>query len=231
MGALDFTAFCDLLKFRAGNNAALSAVVPNTDTYNLYGIWINSAYRQLCTQDKILGLQKKLHFPQLNTSATATTTDGTAYVSVPSDCLSLIEVYDTTNNRNLDWIPNSVYLDYTDRTTATAEGDPTEWTKYGSYIYLHPTPGTTGDTLTIYYKKLVADMSGTQTTAIGAEWDDVILELATYKMYVWTHEDSAKIKLAHDTFLEMALGLADVYNSEEKDSDITLAPSLAYLGK
>ena len=189
MGNLGFDTFCDLLKFRAGNNPALSTASPNSTSYDLYGIWVNSAYRQLCTQDKILGLDKKLHFPQLFTSTTKTTTDGTAYVTAPTDCLYVTDVFDETNKRNLEWIPYSVYVDHTDRATAASEGDPTKWTRRGTNLYLYPTPGTTGDTLTVYYKKLVADLSGTQTTDIGAEWDDVILELATYKMFVWTHED------------------------------------------
>lgn len=226
MGA-DFTTLSDLLKFRLGNNAALSAVVPNTATYNLYGIWVNSAYRQLCTQDGILGFQKKLHFPQLHVSTTKTTTDGTAYVEVPTDALYITEVYDTTNNVKLDQISWKKYIGYTDRTDTSAEGDPTEWTRHESRIYLHSTPGTTGDTITIYYKKLVADLSGTLTTDIGAEWDDAIIELATYKAMIWTG-DYDKAKFCRDAFLEMAGGLASIALKDELDSDVSIGPSAAY---
>ena len=228
MGALDHTTLSDLVKFRLGNNAALSAVVPNSATYNLYGIWVNSAYRQLCSQDGILGLPKKLHFPQLHTSTTKTTTDGTAYVAAPSDTLFITEVYDTTNNRKLDQISWKRYIGYTDRTTTSSEGDPTEWTRNGARLYLHQTPGTTGDTITIYYKKLVADMSGTLTTDIGAEWDDVIVELATYKGLIWTGEYD-KAKFCREAFLEMAGGLAGVAAKDDLDSDTTLGPSTSYM--
>jgi hypothetical protein len=226
MGALGFDDFCELLKFRAGNNPALDAA--GVSALNYYGIWTNSAYRQLCTQDKIFGMKKNLYFPQLMTSATKLTTDSTPYVATPSDCLYIEDIFDTTNGKNLDWIPWSVYLEYTDRTDTSAEGDATEWTRYGSNIYLHPTPGTTGDTLTIYYKKLVADLSGTQTTAIGAEWDDVIIELAAYKMFTWTHEYD-KAKLVKEAFLEMSAGLADIYSAEEKDTGETWQPSNSYM--
>ena len=226
MGALGFDDFKEQLKLRAGNRADLDTA--GASSLNYYGIWINSAYRQLCTQDNVLGLKKNLYFPQLLTSTTKTTTDGTAYVAVPTDALYIEDVFDTTNGRNLDWISWSTYAEYTDRTSSTAEGDATEWTRRGTYIYLHPTPGTTGDTLTIYYKKLVADLSGTQTTDIGAEWDDAIIELAAYKMFTWIHEPD-KAKVSKEAFLEMAAGLADIYFNERKDEDDNWGPSSAYL--
>ena len=228
MGALSFTEFKDLLKFRAGNNASLEAASPGDTAYNLYGIWINSAYRQLCTQENILGLKKTLYFPELFTTLTRTTTDGTAYVSSPVDVLYVEDVYDTTNNVNLDWIPWAKYIDYTDRTDTTAEGDPTEWVRRGGNIYLHRTPGTTGNTLTIHYKKRVPDITGTGVTLVGAEWDDVIIELAANKMFTWLHEYD-KAKFCKEAFLEMAAGLSDVYYQERKDSKESWGPSHSYM--
>lgn len=225
MGALGFDDLKELLKFRGGNNAALDSA--GASSLNYYGIWINSAYRQLCTQDKVLGLKKNLYFPQLMTSTTKTTTDGQAYITTPTDAIYIKDIYDTTNNAGLSWIPWKKYVDYTDRTTASSEGDPKEWTRYSTSIYLHPTPDATM-TMTVYYKKLVADLTGTQTTDIGAEWDDVILELAAYKMFTWIHEYD-KAKFVKETFLEMATGLADIYGEEEKDTDENWGPSAAYL--
>lgn len=227
MGALGFDTFKEYVKLRCGNRADLSAA--GDSSLNYYGIWVNSAYRQLCTQDKILGLPKKLIFPQLHTSTTKTTTDGTAYVTDPTDVLYVTEVYDTTNNRKLDNISWKKYIEYTDRTTTTSEGEPTEWTRARGRIYLHPTPDTSGETLTVYYKKLVADLSGTLTTDIGAEWDDVIVELATYKAFTWLHEYE-KAKVCRESFLEMAAGLADLSRLEGEDSDINIGPSDAYMG-
>jgi hypothetical protein len=226
MGSLAFDDMTELLKFRAGNNAALdSAMASGT---NLYQTWLNQAYRQLCSQDYILGLKKRLYFPQLMTSSTASTVDGQAYVSTPSGALYITEVFDTTNGKKLSHITWKQYIEYTDRTTASSEGDPSEWTRSGSRIYLHPTPDGVM-TMTIYYKKLPSDLSGTLTTDIGAEWDDVILELAAYKMFSWTHEDAAKIKLAKESFLEMAAGLADIYWNSEKDRDESFGPSPGYM--
>jgi len=227
VGSLSFDTMKEMMKFRAGNNAALTAA--GDSSLNYFGIWINSAYRQLCTQNDILGMKKRLYFPQLMTSTTKTTTDGTAYVTMPTSCLYISDVYDTTNNRNLDWIPWREYLEHTDRTSTTSEGEPTEWSRHDTNIYLHPTPDTTGETLTIYYKKLVADLSGSGTTDIGAEWDDAILELAAYKMFVFLH-DVDRVKWCKEAFLEMAVGLADLYFKEEKDADKNFGPSPAYIG-
>jgi len=226
VGALAFETLAEMVKFRAGNRADLEAA--GDSSLNYYDIWVNSAYRQLCTQKNVLGLKKMLYFPQLFTSTTRTTVDGTAYVSVPADCLYITEVFDTTNGRKLDWIPWKKYIEYTDRTTAASEGDPTEWNRRGAYVYLHPTPSTTGDTITIHYKKLVADLSGTGVSLIGAEWDDVIVELATYKMFTWLHEYE-KSKVVKETFLEMAAGVADIYHAEEADGKFSAGPSPSYM--
>jgi len=228
MGALGFDEFKELLQSRLGLRGDLAS--RGASSLNYYGIWVNQAYRQLCTQKNLMGLKKNLYFPQLHTSTTATTTDGTAYVSVPVSTLYITEVFDTTNGRKLTQIPWKKYIEYTDRTDTSCEGDATEWTRYSSYIYLHPTPSTTSDTLTIYYKKLVADLTGSETTIIGAEWDEPILELAAYKAFQHIGEYE-KAKVSRETFLEMAAGLADIYYQEQKDSDEAWQPSLAYLGK
>lgn len=228
MGALDLGTMANILKLRAGNSAAWEAAAPGSTTYNLYEIWINSAYRMLCTQDFIFGMKRKLYFPQLFTTTTKTTTDGTAYVTMPSDALYIVDVFDTTNSRNLENISWEKYIDYTDRTSTSSEGDPTEWVRRGTYIYLHPTPGTTGDTMTVHYKRRVPDLSGTETTLIGAEWDDPVIELAAYKMFLHTHEYD-KIKPCKEAFLEMAVGLATVYDNEGVDTDLTIGPSSSYM--
>lgn len=228
MGSYGFDDFKEMLKLRAGNRADLEAA--GSSSLNYYGIWINSAYRQLCTQNKILGLPKNLTFPQLFTSTTKTTTDGTAYVSTPTDVLYITEIFDTSNGRKLDNISWREYISYTDRTTAASEGDPTEWVRQGGRIYLHPTPGTTGDTMTVYYKKRVSDLSGELTTEIGAEWDDAIVELAAYKMFTWIHEYD-KAKACQASFLETAIGLSGIYDEERKDSDACLKPTAAYMSR
>jgi hypothetical protein len=229
MGNLGFDDFIGLLKFRAGGDSSLDAA---TLAFNYYGVWINQAYRQLCSQDGILGLKKRLYFPQLftdNSSAPAHTVSGTPYISVPTGCLYVTEVFDDTNKKKLTQIPWKRYVGYTDRTTTASYGDPSEWTRSGTKLYLHSTPGTSGDHIIIYYKKLPDDLSGSLPTELGAEWDDAIIELAAYKMFTWLHEYD-KSKVVKESFLEMAAGLADIYYMENKDREESFGPSPSYMG-
>jgi hypothetical protein len=226
MGDLGFDDFTEQLKYRCGNDTGPDSA--GASSLNYYGIWTNQAYRQLCSQDYILGLKKRLYFPQLMTSSTADTVDGDAYVTTPSGALYITEVFDTTNGKKLKHITWKQYIEYTDRTSTSSEGDPSEWTRSGSRIYLHPTPDA-AMTMTMYYKKLPDSLSGTLTTVIGAEWDDVIIELAAYKAFTWLHEYD-KSKVVKESFLEMAAGLADIYWNENKDRDEAFGPSSAYMG-
>jgi hypothetical protein len=56
----------------------------------------------------------------------------------------------------------------------------------------------------------------TDVTAIGAEWDDVILEMAHYIGRIWSNEYD-KAKVSRDLAKEMIAELITVYDDEEKD--------------
>ena len=170
MGTYTYTLFKSYLKLRCGSNSAF-------DDY--YGVWVNSAYSFLTTSETIGGVRKRMYFPELEVNDTVTTSNGFAVVSPPTDCLITREIYDSTNTRRLDWIPLSEYVNKTDRADTSAEGQPQKWTRMGSYYYLWPTPDATYSLL-VYYKKRPTALSGaSDVTAIGKEWDDIILELAT----------------------------------------------------
>lgn len=226
MGALGFDDFKEQIKYRHSMDTSPETI--GDSSLNFYGIWANHAYKQICSAHRLFGINKRFRIPQLETSTTATTTDGTAYVSVPSGCLVVRTVYDSTNNRRLDQISWDTYLEYTDRADTTAEGDPTEWTRSGARIYLHSTPGTTGDTLTIYYKKLPSDMTGTETTIIGAEWDEPIVQLAAYKGFIWLGQYD-KAKATKEEFIETIAGLIPLYGAEELDANVKYGPTSAYM--
>ena len=214
MGAYTFTQFQTYLKLRFGDNDAWDSYFP---------VWINSAYRQLCTTNTVWELRRNLYIPELETSATADTVDGTAYISSPADTLIVREIYDTDNNLRLNWMPWSEYIGRTDRTTAANEGKPTKWHRQGGYIFLYPTPDD-AYTMTIYYKKRVADLTGTDVTAIGAEWDDIILEIAHYYGRMWNNEyDKAKIskEAAKEKIAELMTG----YWSEERARRESIRPN------
>jgi hypothetical protein len=227
VGSLGFDDLKEQVKYRLGMDTSPETV--GTNSLNFYGIWVNHAYKQICSSHRLMGINKRFRIPELETSTTASTVDGTAYISTPSDCVVVRTVYDTTNNAKLDQIAWKKYISYTDRTNTTAEGDPTEWTRAGARIYLHPTPDA-AMTMTVYYKKLPSDLTGTATTEIGAEWDEPIILLASYKGFTWTGQFD-KAKACREELLETIAGLIQVYGEEELDSDIRLAPTDAYMSR
>jgi hypothetical protein len=220
MGVWTFTEFQTYLKLRLGGNDKFE-----TPT-NYLAIWVNAAYRDLVYGDLFIPLKKRVYFPELQTSATVATVDGTAYIAVPTDCLTITEVFDETNNKRLDWVPFRQYLAYTDRDTAASEGKPTEWVRSGSNIYLHPTPGS-AYSLYVYYKKRAAVLSGSEVTAIGSEWDNVLLELATETAHRWLN-DPEKAKLAKERAAEMAAAVISTYDHEDLARRERVRPDPAY---
>jgi len=221
MGSLTYTEFRDYVSLNFGDNTAWS-----TPT-DFYGIWVNMAYKRLTTQDRFWGIRQPFYFPQLETSSTASTVDGTAYVSVPTDCLVIREVYDTTNNYRLTNIPHSEYVGNTDRTTTTSEAKPVDWVRRGTYIYLHPTPDS-AYTMTIFYRKVPASMSGgSDVTLIGTEWDEPIVTLAAHIGKLWTM-DYANADILKNAFIEQASGILTIYGQEEKARDASFSVHEVY---
>jgi len=215
--AMTFETMKAYLKFQFGNRTDLESV----DSTDLYGVWINMAYKNLTTRNRFWAVKKSFKFPELIvTDVSQSTTDGTAYVSVPTDAIAVYNVQDTTNDRDLDYIKINKYFAYTDRSNTDAEGEPNEYSRSDEYIYLHPTPDDTY-ALEILYRKRPAVLSGTATTVIGDEWDDAILALACFIGFSWTHEYE-KAKERKDEFIGLVSGLIGIYDTEEKTSGETL---------
>jgi hypothetical protein len=221
MGLYTYAQFKDRLKLRLGNNDAW-------DDY--YGVWINSAYRELCTKQTVWELKRTLYIPQLETSTTAATVDGTGYVSVPSDCLAIREVYDSTNELRLTWMSWPYYISKTNKSVEADRDEPLLWHRKGGYIFLYPTPED-AYTLTIYYKKLVDDLTdNAEVTDIGAEWDDIILEMAHFHARMWNNEYD-KAKISKEYAKEKVAELMMVYGTEEKARTEMLRPDPNMIGQ
>jgi hypothetical protein len=221
MGSLDFNTMKAQVKMRMSLDTALSAVSGTTDYYD---IWVNYAYRQICASDYLMGIPRKVYHPELEKSDTTTTTSGTAYVSIPSDCLTIRTIYDATNKYKLDYIPWIMYLKYSDRTVAT--GNPREWVKAGDYIYLHPTPNATLS-LNVFYKKIPMPLTGDNTTEIGAQWDEPIVLFAAYKGHnaMGEYDKAAKVR---EEIVEILNGIITVPTQEEKDRHQYFYPPVPY---
>lgn len=208
MGALTLTQMAARLKSRFGENDAFSSPT------DYYSVWVNSGYRYLATLEKVQETKRHVFIPDLETSASATTVDGTAYVTDPADALIVREVFDETNDKRLDWISWQEYVGKTDRGDTSKEGKPTYWNWRSGSIYLYPTPDA-AYTLTVYYKKRVADLTAGEYSSLGAEWDDIIIELGHYFGRMHTNEyerAEVSMKAAKTKLIE----LVDAYGSQER---------------
>ncbi len=211
MGNWSFSEFSTFLKFQFGQNEDLE----NVDGTNFYEEWINAAYRDITERHKFWDVKKRFYFPELETSTTKTTTDGTAYVTKPTDALFIQEIFDETNEKHLKFIPWRQYVDKTDRSDTDNESNPTKWTTRDSYIYLYPTPDTDDESLTVYYRQRITELSdSSDTTDLGEEWDEPILVLAAIKGNMWMN-DWGKVEKLKEEWKDMVKDRLEIYTPEE----------------
>ena len=206
MGTTTFDNFKTYLKLRFGNDDKL-----DEGTINYYGKWINDAYLQLTCQQKLWQLKRRFRFPELEITSTGDTLPYTPYKSTPTDCLYVLQVYDNTSKYLLRNIPWSKYIGYTDR--ADTYAPPTEWVRSSNRIYLHPNPDDIYS-LTTFYRCRPAALTGTSATAIGEEWDEIIVDIATYlgKNYMRQFDES---KIFKTEAMEKIAGVISLPDQEE----------------
>jgi hypothetical protein len=223
MGTYGFDDFKKYLKIRCGQRTDLEAVAGE----NIYGLLVNESYLHITTRKTLFEVKLDFRFPELETVDSTTgidTTAGTAYVAIPTGAVNIIDVYDYDNEKHLDYITPREYFKNTDRYDADKRSTPTEWTRFTSYIYLHPTPDA-AYTLIRAYRKIPTLLTGTTGTVIGAEWDPVILEFAVYKAMSWLQEFE-KAKFIKEEVKDMLVGLAGIYEPEELQRDVMMRPSI-----
>ena len=201
------------------------SALTSVNSENLYGIWINLAYKELCAKDKIWDINYHFDFPELKTSDTSQdTVDGTQYISVPDDCLYIIGVEDTENDTYLTWKPWSWFMGQKGKADTAQEGQPKFWSRYGAYIYLRPTPDDAYD-MAVWYRKRASELTDDDDTIdLGEEWDDIVFEMAAYKGYRWLGQwDDAKN--CKDAATEMIKGLVGIYDKEKRSLNERIKPS------
>jgi hypothetical protein len=213
--AYSFDNLCDYLKLELGQRTDLESPV------NYYQIWINAAYTSLTTRDKLFGMNKSFWFPQLETSCTATTTAGVAYILTPADALIVRRVMNTTDNAYLKPITKDEYYKRLSKSVTASRGTPTEYVRLGTSIYLSPTPDA-ATALTIYYRKVPAALvEDTDVTVLGTEWDEPILKLAVIRAHQALKEyDLAELE--KKAWVEDILGLMGIYNQEERANEVVI---------
>lgn len=110
--------------------------------------------------DEIISRKKKWPFLHKIDSTTTSTISGTAYVSIPDDCLIIETIkYD---GKKIPWISPRDY-NYIMDTTATPEsGEPVNYTIKNNKIYLRPVPNSV-KSITYEYYYTPADISSLAT--------------------------------------------------------------------
>jgi hypothetical protein len=219
MGDKTFTEFKSELLWALGN-------LDSSDVNSMEGIWVNSSYRSLTSRNKFYKFKvpKTFTFPELDTSTTATGNDGDAYISKPSDSIFVHTVWDMTTDNMLNYKDHSWYVEQTGRADANSEGEASDWTPYSNKLYLYPTLDDEYN-FTIYYRKRVADLTGTGTTVIGAEWDEPTLMFAVMRGYMFLR-DFDKAKQWREEFI---LTIQDLMGMQERQARYTrdrLIPSV-----
>jgi len=214
--AYSFDDFCTYLKFELGQRTDLESPT------NFYKTWINAAYISLTTRDKLFGMNKSFWFPQLETSGTATTAAGVAYVIAPVDLLITRRIWNTTDDAYLKPITKDEYYKRLGKATTANRGTPTEYVRLGANIYLSPTPDDSTTALTIYYRMVPAVLvEATDVTVLGQEWDEPILKLAVIQAQQKLKEyDMAELE--KKAWIEDVLGLMGIYNQEERARETVL---------
>ncbi len=220
MGERTYAEMCADLKFHLGNR---------TDSDTNIANWINVAYKDLTTRNMLWGVKmpEQYIFPELNTSASKSTTDGVAYVTVPTDALYVATIDDTTSKRKLVNIPWREYIKHPDRATTTSEGAPTKWVRYGLNLYLYPTPDATY-ALTVYYRKRPAELvNASDVTLVGDEWDEPILKLAVIQSFRRFGEYE-KAEVEKKEWVDMMAAKVGMYFREESDRETYRKPDMTY---
>ena len=209
MGDYGFDRFKAELKLRLGQRTDFDSPT------DWIGRWVNQAYARLASGNRLFGLQKNFYFPELETiSSSISTVDGTAYVTMPTDALVVRSVWNSTSDVVLDNIGWDTYLASPGRADTNAEGPPTAWVRSGACLYLRPTPDAVY-ALYAYYRKRPAALTGTTATAIGAEWDDVIVLMAACQAYS-TQGDYEHLKQTKEDLAERIGELMGLYDQEAK---------------
>ena len=226
MGAKTLSQFTTDLKFELGRSV-------DTSLDDYYTGWINTAYTSLTTRHKFFGERFNLRFPELEDEHTASCTAGDTYVLAHANCLYIQEVWDSTNDarlRNISW---REYNSITGRNTTASRNKPTKWVqrgKTGSYkrVYISPTPAGAYGLVLFDRRRATALADDDDTTVIGAEWDEPILQLAVLLTHSRLNEFD-RIEPKKPEWIEMMTDVAGIYDKEELARKDVRSPSLSYI--
>jgi hypothetical protein len=129
--------------------------------------WINYAY---------LDLAGSVDFEVLDEDDTVATVAATQTIDAPDNTMIIKFIRNTTSDALLGWVPKGELF----RRSSVITGPPTQWTRHGSVIYLHPVPDAVYSLFII--SKIPPDLmtSGTDVTVFPDTWDAAIFFLSVH---------------------------------------------------
>jgi hypothetical protein len=221
MGTYNLTTLKANLKFELGQFSAIDSYL--TD-------WVNSAYLDFCTKETFwnLKLPAKLYFPEmLKVDSSKATAANTKFVTLPTDCISIYHIHDTTNDAPLDYYEVREYARKTGHNVSTSYGKPKKWTRIGGRLYFHPTADG-AYALDIFYRKRPGLLvNATDTTEVDTIWDEPILKLAVYQSLMRLKRyDMADVE--RKEWIEAVAGKIGIYSQDKRSSRTPIEPDYAY---
>ena len=204
------------LKWRLGKRSDLSA---QTDlSVDMFARWANDSIQELSTKHYFWQTKFNWEFPELDTDDSATggadTSDGVPWVTIPTTAIFIQDVWDSTNDRMLDWLSWGDYLQKPGRADTDKEGKPVYWARRGRRVYTYPTSDATY-ALISYFREYPADISGSDTNPLGSEWDLLVMELAAQKGFHHMRDKDGADECRGE-FLRMAAEMSGIYTREER---------------
>jgi hypothetical protein len=226
MGAYTLQNFTDYLKFELGKRDDLEG------TPNYLQLWVNAAYRDICTRDRFWGLRvpERFEFAELvvddNSYATAA---HVPYIVSPANCSYIKQVFDVTSDRILRHFSSwRQYVEKTGRASASSEAAPTKWIRETEgKIFLWPTPDAVY-AMTVSYRKIPDELTNVgDKTAIPKDWDDIVLKLAVVQSMMRLKQyDMAKNE--KENWLDMMASKIGLRSREDKANRDFFKPDMAY---
>ena len=127
-----------------------------------YDLWLNNTQIELASAFQFFELEK---------TVTTSMVIGQSRYALPSDCLAIYSLRDTTKKRKLK---RSHYRKF-DNIDLTTSADPSHYIRFGSYIELTPLPNAINTLQLRYCKTLTSMSSDSDVPSISIPWHEAIL--------------------------------------------------------
>ena len=155
--------------------------------------------------------------PELEKRVYATVVANQRVIALPADCFAVLSVRDTTNEKRL----TSTSHVKVDGKIWTA-GTPDKYLRFGQTIEIDPYSATAW-TIDIRYQKRPSDLSSTQDSELGEEWDEAILFGAQARAFKDLGQTTRAIECKNEYLALVRSRLTQTeYEAEESDFGMEL---------